>query len=57
MRSYKVIVKEINTDIKLLALSNELKPFLALYQALKVFLKDSIILLFVSLTLVLQGYV
>ena len=34
---------------KLLAFSKELKPFLALYHALNVLLKDSIKLLFVSL--------
>ena len=38
-----------NKYIKLLAFSKELNPFLVLYQALNVLLKDSIKLLFVSL--------
>ena len=38
-------LKEINADIR----AKELKPFLALYQALKVLLNDSIKLLVMSL--------
>ena len=44
-----------NKYIKLLAFSKELNPFLVLYQALNVLLKDSIKLLFVSLDIGYTG--